>query len=251
MGKDPERGITMANNIITTKTALVDSLVFNNRFGNKKLTGDQIGAENLHNWKNLVEALHKASYDVYVLCENDEPTEEDLAALDMSKVYEALRNIYAQIGEVNGHKMYVTSKIATLCVAKSGTGNGNWYAPDMQFAMSKLSNAKKLLRDYQKTNGVNPEAIKEQEDLIESISDEIATLKDTPDMWHKTATRVKPESFRADVERSIARAIAGQKAKTWDELEAEEQKRKDDRKAKRQAKRRAEAEAKKTEAAAK
>ena len=222
---------------IVNKTALVDSLQFNNRFGNKKLLAEHIGAEDLHNWKQLITNLHKAAYDVYVLCENDEPTEEDLTGLDLTAVYDALREIYAQIGEVNGHKMYVTAKAATIIIGKAGSGNGNWYHPDLQFAMSKLSNAKKLLRNLKETNGANPEAIKEQEEAIETITDEITALKNQPDMWHKTATRIKTETFRADVERTIARAIAGQKAKTWDELEAEEAARKEARKNKRRAKR--------------
>lgn len=233
----------MAN--IINKTSLVDSLVFNNRFGNKKLTAVQIGAEDLHIWESLITNLHKVSYEVYVLCENDNPTEEDLSALDMTKVYNALRDILAQIGDINGHKMYVTTKMATLCVAKSGTGNGNWYAPELQFKMSQLSGAKRTLRDYQKTNGINPDSIKELETLIDTYEDEVSELKNTPDMWRKIATRTSANAFRSDVERTIARAISGQKAKTWDELEAEDKARKEDRKAKRKAKRQAEAEAKK------
>lgn len=230
---------------IVNKTALVDCITFNNRFGNKKLTADQIGAEDLHNWKSLLSDLHKAAYSVYVMCENDEPTEEDLTALDMTAVYNALRKLYAEMGNVNGHAMHVTAKAATLAVAKSGHGNGNWYHPDLQYAMSRLSNAKRLLRNYEETNGVNPEAITAQKTLIDSIQDEIDELKATPDKWHKTATRTNPETFRADMERSIARAINGQKAKTWDELEAEEAARKEKKKKTRSAAQKAKREAEK------
>jgi hypothetical protein len=165
----------------------------------------------------------------------------------MTEVYNSLRAILNQIGLVNGHKMFATTKMATLCVTKAGTGNGNWYAPEMQLAMSKLSNARAYLRTLEKAHS-NEEAIKTQSDIIDTLATEVDNLKKIPDMWHKTATRTKPEGFRADFERTIARAIAGQKAKTWDELEAEDQKRKADRKAKAKANRQAKrAEAKKTE----
>ena len=229
---------------IVNKTALADSLLFNNRFGNKKLNAKQIGAEDLHNWNTLVGNLHKAAYEVYQLCENDKPTEEDLEGLNLDSVYNALRELYNAVGEVNGHKMYVTTKAAIHIIGKSGTGNGNEYAPALQFAMSKKSNAQNYLRNLKKINGINPEAIKEQEEIIEAAEAEISALKDTPDMWKKVSTRVRPEQFRADVERTIARAVSGQKAKSWETLEEEDKARKDAKKKKRQTKRQEAARAK-------
>lgn len=229
---------------IVNKTALADSLLFNERFGNKRLNAEQIGAEDLHNWKTLFTNLHKAAYTVYELCENDEPTEEDLEGLDLDEVFNALRELYNAVGEVNGHKMYVTTKAAIHVIGKSGTGNGNEYAPALQFVMSKKSNAQNYLRNLKKINGVNPEAIQEQEAIIEAADEEISALKDIPDMWKKVPTRTKPDQFRADVERYIARAIKGQKAKSWETLEAEDQARKDAKKKKRQTKRQEAAKAK-------
>ena len=234
---------------IVNKTALVDSLQFNNRFGNKKLMSKDIGAEDMHNWKQLITNLHKAAYDVYVLCQNEEPTEEDLTGLDLTAVFDALREVYTQIGEVNGHKMYVTAKAATLIIGKSGTGNGNEYHPDLQFAMSKKSNAQTYLHKLSKIEGVNPEALDEQQRIIEAADEEIAALKNQPDMWKKVPTRTKPEAFRADVERYIANVIKCQKAKTWEQLEAEEAARKEAKKQKRQQKRQAAAAARAAEEA--
>ena len=233
----------MANTIVN-KTALADALLFNERFGNKRVNAEQIGAEDLHKWKTLFTNLHKAAYEVYELCENDEPTEEDLEGMDLDSVFNALRELYNAIGEINGHKMYVTFKAAVHIIGKSGTGNGNEYAPALQFVMSKKSNAQTYLRNLKKINGVNPEAIKEQEEIIEAADEEIAALKNTPDMWKKIPTRTKPDQFRADVERYIARAVKGQKAKSWDALEAEKAARKDAKKKKRQQKRQEAAKAK-------
>ena len=44
----------------TTNTALVEALVYNNRFASAKVDGEQIGVANFAEWKNLVNNLHRA-----------------------------------------------------------------------------------------------------------------------------------------------------------------------------------------------
>ena len=41
----------------TTNTALVEALVYNNRFASAKVDGEQIGITNFAEWKNLVNDL--------------------------------------------------------------------------------------------------------------------------------------------------------------------------------------------------
>lgn len=215
--------------MINTTTALVDCLADNNRYASKKLTADQIGAENLSTWKALISKLHSECYYIYCKCENDNLAEET-KNLDMSGVYDAIRVILAEIGEVNGHAIRANAELATLLVGYSGK-RGNQDAPALQLCTSRINNRKKELKLLEATNGANPDAIAHVKEEIAALEAEKSELLASPDMRIKAPTRASSEAFRLDVEHRFARVISDQKAKTWEELEAEVQARKDAKKA--------------------
>lgn len=210
------------------RATFVDCLVYNNRFATAKISADQVGAESLNEWKTLVNKLRQAAYDVYVHCENNDLSVES-TAVDKTAVYNALRAILAELGEVNGHKLLANEELATLVVGYSGK-RANKDSVAMGLVKSKIANTTKLLREYKGINGVNPDAIKAMEADLEKLEAEKAELLAQPDNRIKEPTRVPEATFRLDLEHKLARVIADQKAMTWDELEERDRKIKEDRK---------------------
>jgi hypothetical protein len=232
----------MSNNEkINATTTLANALVFNNRFATAKLTADQLGAEEFATWKKLVMGLHRACYAVYVQCENSGMKVES-STVDKSAIYDAMRVVLAALGEVNGHKLYANEETAIALVSYAGR-RGNVDAPELQFCISRISNAKKELALAEKINGYNPEAIQALKDNIDTLTAEKAELLATVDMRHKQPTKTSDSAFRLDFEHYLARVITGQMAKTLEELDAEELARKEARKAKAKARKQAKANA--------
>lgn len=228
-----------------TKNTLVEALVFNNRFASKSINAEQISAEELAVWKNYVEALHRAAYKAYVLCENSGLKAES-DAIDKTDVFNAIRAILAYIGNVNGHKLYANAEMAVAMIAYSGK-RGNVDAPELQFCCSRINSLKKEIAQYEKINVTDAEfKLKQLENMqatLAQLEEEKKELLNTADMRIKQPTRTSANAFRLDVEHFIARTVSGQLAKTLEELDAEEAERKAKRaaaaKARKQAKKNA------------
>ena len=220
----------MTNEKTNVTTTLANALVYNNRFATAKLTADQLGAEEFATWKKLVEGLHRACYAVYAQCENSGMKVEN-STVDKSEIYNAMRVVLAALGDIKGHKLYANEETAIALVSYAGR-RGNVDAPELQFCISRISNAKKELALAEKINGYNPQAIQALKDNIDTLTAEKAELLATADMRHKQPTKTSDSAFRLDLEHYLARVITGQLAKTLEELDAEELARKEARKAK-------------------
>ena len=211
-----------------TNKALVDALVFNNRFANKSVDGEQITAEGLSAWKTLVDKLHRAAYTTYVICENSGLKAES-TDIDKTEIFNAIREILTTIGEVNEHKMYANAEMAVAVIGYSGK-RANKDAPELQFCISRIRNLQKEISDYEKLNVTDAEykatKLAEMNASLEALEEEKATLLKTADMRIKQPTRTSSNAFRLDVEHFLARAITGQLAKTLEELDAEDAERK-------------------------
>lgn len=211
-----------------SNTALINALVENNRFVGHKITSVQLG-DDFPVWKKKIETLHRSAYAVYAYCENNDLKTEDIS-VDKSPVFDALRDILAFIGDVNGHKLYANDALVLNIITYSGKrGNADSNVLADVIDSIKYENTK-LARENKAPNG--------KEDYIASIEARIAeleeqrdTLLEQPDNRIKAPTMTSPISFRSDVERRIARAIVGQQAKSLEELDAEETARKEARKA--------------------
>jgi hypothetical protein len=216
-------------NTVNTNKALVEALVFNNRFANKSVNGEQITAEALASWKALVDKLHRAAYKTYVICENSGLKAES-TDIDKTEIFAVIRELLATVGEVNSHKMYANAEMAVAVIGYSGK-RANKDAPELQLCNSRISNAKRELRLAEDMPGLNPEYIPSLKANLEALEDERTKLLETADMRIKQPTRTSANAFRLDVEHYFARAITGQLAKTLEELDAEEAERKEKRKA--------------------
>lgn len=215
-------------NTQNTNKALVDALVFNNRFASKSVDGEQITAEGLSTWKKAVENLHRAAYSAYVVCENSGLKAES-NDIDKTEIFNAIREILATVGEVNSHKMYANAEMAVAVIGYSGK-RANKDAPALQFCASRIRNLQKEIAEYEKLN-VTDEAFKAQKlaemnATLETLEQEKSDLIKTADMRIKQPTRTSSNAFRLDVEHFLARAITGQLAKTLEELDAEDAERK-------------------------
>lgn len=240
---------------IICKTAMIDCLIDNNRFNNRRINAEQIGAKDFRTWTNLMADLHKVAYKVYEATENHTDTEAP-----RSDLFKHVKLILSVIGDLelvdkdgNTHKAPVTiddkfaNDIADLCANYAGK-IGKDKAPELQYNESKLANARTMLKKYQALNGVNPDAIKALEDEIAELEEEHDDLMNTPDMCKGKPTVASPGTFRQKFEAHLARTIEGQKAKSWEEYQEEKaaKKKKSNKKAneRKRAKRAEEAKAK-------
>ena len=170
----------MTNEKTNVTTTLANALVYNNRFATAKITADQLGAENFATWKKLVMGLHRAAYSVYVQCENSGMKVES-TTVDKSAIYDGIRVVLNALGEIKGHKLYANEETAIALVGYAGR-RGNVDAPELQYCISCISNAKKELALAKEINGYNPDAIKALEERIETLTAKKAELLATADM---------------------------------------------------------------------
>lgn len=211
-------------NTVNTNKALVDALVFNNRFANKSVNGEQISAEALAEWKTLAEKLHRASYKAYVVCENSGLKAES-NDIDKTEIFNAIREILATIGEVKSHKMYANAEMAVAMIGYSGK-RANKDAPELQYCISRIRNLQNEIKTYEQMNVSDAEykakRLAEMNASLDALEEEKSALLGTADMRIKQPTRTSSNAFRLDVEHFLARAITGQLAKSLEELDAEE-----------------------------
>ena len=211
-----------------TNKALVDTLVFNNRFASKSVDGEQITAEGLSTWKGLVDKLHRAAYSAYVVCENSGLKAES-NDIDKTEIFNAIREILATIGEVNSHKMYANAEMAVAVIGYSGK-RANKDAPELQYCVSRIRNKQQEISKYEELSVADAEykatKLAEMNESLAALIEEKNTLIKTADMRIKQPTRTSASTFRLDVEHFLARAITGQLAKSLAELDAEDAERK-------------------------
>lgn len=203
---------------------IANCLVYNNRFATAKLNAEQLSPEALKEWTDAVNAMHKSAYAIAVKCENEQVKMEN-PTIDKGDLYASIRTALALVGDINGHKLYANDAIATLVVGYANR-RVNADSPALQFVKSRISNSKRLLAVYEKTAGVNPEAIESLRNEIDTLTNERDGLIAEADNRHKVVTRTSATSFRLDVEHLFARIITEQAAKTWEELESEAEARK-------------------------
>ena len=215
-------------NTQNTNKALVDALVYNNRFASVKVDGEQIGVEAFSAWKMLIEKLHRAAYAAYVVCENS-GLQAESNSIDKTEIFNAIREILATIGSVNEHKLYANAEMAVAVIGYSGR-RANKDAGELQLCVSRISNLKKELAKYKELNVADEEykatKLAEMEQSLATLEEEKETLLKTADMRIKQPTRTNFNAFRLDVEHFLARTITGQLAKTLAELDAEDAERK-------------------------
>ena len=221
------------NNQNVKLNAIADALVYNNRFANVKMSGEQIGVENFAQWKTLLTNLHRQAYTIYATCENQGLKVED-STIDKSPIYDGIKALLAAVGEVKGHKLYVNEESVIAIVGYAGR-RANADSPELQYCNSRINGLRKEIKMYEALNVADTDykakRLAEMNEQLEVLLAEKSTLLKTVDMRYKQPTMTSENSFRLEVEHFIARAIVGQLAKSLEELDAEAEARKAARKA--------------------
>lgn len=221
------------------KTLTYNATVFNNK--EATVNGGQIGPEAYAIWKSTLEnawqKFYRYRYAMQLAIIDPNKTTKEAK----SEAFDALQSILDLIGEVNGHAIYKSNELLdelskhTLSGKKELIGNAS-------YVQSQLKNLK---AEFNKPhNGASEEWVTDMEEKIAAKEEELKLEKKKGGSASKFDTRVKFPKFAYEVETALAKVINGQVAKTWEELDREEEARKAARKARakeyRQAKRKAE-----------
>lgn len=238
----------MNNNTITNKTQLQTQLVNCTRYTVKNsLNKDKIGEADFAVWKKLVSDIQPSAYKVYEAKENHAPKAEKQAL--MADVINAVKPILAEMGTIHlydatgvAHDATITidedfiEALADVCTMYAGKP-GKTETPRLQLVRSQLANANRLIRDYEGKNGVNPDTIANLKKEAEDYQAEINRLMDTADESKPTPVPAGDSSFRKQFEIHMGRTISQQKAKSWEQYQAEKEAKREERRNKNKAKR--------------
>jgi len=225
----------MNNNMNIIAQALVrNSTIANNK--EATINGGQVGIDTYATWKTALENAHRNfyKYECATIIASIDPDKSTKDA--KSEAFKSLQAILDLVGEVNGHALHKSEELLnnlskySILDRKQLTGNA-------EFINSQLKNLK---AEFNKpNNGASEEWIADMEKRIAAKEEELKLAKKQTDSASKFKTRAKYGTFATKMECALAQIIKGQEAKTWEELEAEEQARKDAAKARRKAARQA------------
>lgn len=237
----------MNNTIITNKTALQTALVNCTRFTvQNSLNKDKIGESDFTAWKTLVSSIQPSAYKVYEAKANH-ATKAEKQAL-MSDVINAVKPVLKEMGTIYlydatgvAHESTITidddfiESLADVCTMFAGK-SGKTETPRLQLVRSQLSNTNRLIRDYEGKNGVNPDTITRLKEEAANYEAEIKHLMSIADESKPTPVPAGDSSFRKQFEIHMGRTISNQKAKSWEEYEAEKEAKRAERREKNKAK---------------
>ena len=209
-----------------------------------RINGGNVGPENYALWNKHMSAAHEAFYRY-------EKAIDDLAhgkTVDLKPIrdagMDAFKTILDDIGVINGFRLHRDPEIFADIVKYSIRETTEFVGE----AMTVKSQLKNLADELKNLNGCNPDWLEATQAKYDELSDKLAELKKCADSGKPIIKRATLTSFCANFERRLASMAQEQNMKTWEELVAEDEERKEARraaaKARRQAKRRAELEAK-------
>lgn len=215
----------MKRNLETTGNALVDAMLANRGYSDRKLSAKEFDVESIRAWHGKLDALHSACYEVAVKCYNNESN------VDYAEVYSAIRPLYDIIGEVNGAKLRSDFRVATVLTTKA-VADKNVNSSDLNYELSRKRLASSRLKELEETNGTCEETKEKLRNEIEEIEAKIDELK--KEYGHKTKQyrKVSASNFYKAVEDFIADRLEERLAMTEAEVQAEAQKIKEARKKK-------------------
>lgn len=231
----------MKMNTITNKTALINCIIDNESFKGRRVNASQIGAVDFRLWKDLMGSVHTPAYNVYKAQEDHEPKEviekfKDATVDAVKEVFKELGDLYLLDADGKPHATPIkvdadfVAVIEELCSKYAGRV-GTQKAVELQIVESQISNNNKLLKQYEELNGVKEETIEKIKKELEELDKEKARILELPDMRKGRPEMTSLDTFRLQLENHIGRFLKGEKAKSWEEKQAEDEKKKAERKA--------------------
>ena len=224
---------------IIAQTLTIGGTIYNKSAA--RITGDKVGAENYANWRTAMTIAQEKFYRYAKAVDDANHGKTADVAQAKTAGMNALQGILDLVGEINGHTITKTEEM--FCdMVKYAVAERTELVGSALTIKSQLDNAKARLKELDYT-GVNPEAVEQTEQRVAELEEALKLAKKDTNSGKAYDTRASFNSFSTNFERKLAKIAHEQAMKSWDELEAEAQARKDERKARRQAKRQAEAEA--------
>lgn len=225
---------------IAGKDNLQAKLCHNVRFTrNNALNADAIG-DDFKAWKKICAHVQAYAYPVYESAQNLQSTTAPMSAL----IENAVKPMLSDIGDIqlrdkdgtlHNAKVEITddfrTSLATVCMIYAGK-MGKEESPDLQFARSQLANARNTLAKYEKTAGINPEAIDDLRKQVEKYDAEVDTLLATADKSVPKPVPAGDSTFRKQLEILLGRTITNQKAQTWEDYQEKKEQKRRERRAK-------------------
>lgn len=186
-----------------------------------KLNGAICGSpEDYLKLKNAISATRLPAYAVYAQ-RFDNAKNGTVNKVDMSALYTAVRALCDLIGDVNGAPIH-PENVADLIVSQSFRIRVIDLTPEMAHAHAMLKSAKERFED-------NP--TEENELAVEEQKAICKTLESTPGNCRDMREAVSEGAFTNKIARLMGAVINEQKAKSVEEIMAEEAARKEKRKA--------------------
>lgn len=234
----------MNNITITNKSKLQECLSKNVHYttSDSYLSATQIG-DDFKVWKDMCKAVQPLAYAVGEAHQNHADPKEAMSAL-VNKMKEFLAvigpmSLYDAEGNAHDAKVTIddefTNGLSFVCATYAGK-EGKDEAPALQLARSQKRNAEKLLNEYSDVNGVDPATIEHLKNEVAEYDKKIKELLDTKDMSVPKFVPASEGAFRKNLENHIGRTLNRQKAKSWEEYQAEAEAKRKARRAKTAAK---------------
>lgn len=213
-------------------TNYATTLLSNRGFAGYRIKKDMNGlsTEEIRQWHKCLDEVHSAAYDLTARRYNTEGADSGIIAVN--KVYNALRDVYALVGELpNGAKLRSDANSAEVVCAYAVT-NKSVKSPEMQYKYSQLANSKRYLKSLEEKTGTPEASIAAVKADIAKYEEEIADLKTEEFNLYKRLSKSTASSFYKAMEDFIADMIQKRAILTEEEVQAEKEAQKAARKAK-------------------
>ena len=198
----------------TTNNSLINSILVNRGFSGSRINANDVDAQIVKEWHNLLDELHSASYKVASTSYNT------AGEVDYSPIYTSIAKVWNYIGSVNGGKLRSDSNTALVLCAKA-TREAVKKSAGLQYIYSQKSNSARYLRELESINGANPDTIEKVKSDIESYDKQIEELKAQSGNQFKQFAKCSAGVFYKAVEDYIADMLEARLTMTEEEVQAE------------------------------
>ena len=214
------------NTNTTTMTIFATKLTEKADFAGKyaKLNKDTLG-DNYATWKSTIVDCLGVAYKVYETRHNNALS--DNADIDMTALYTKVYAVRDMIGEVNGMKIN-SSLLADTMIGMSFTTRKACFSEESATAECNLESAKASKRTIEKrpvtstfTQEAKDKALKDAQTVIDNAHARIDELMQIAGNYRDVPMPVSETMFLSKVEVELRTIVNAQKAKSWEEVQAE------------------------------
>ena len=174
-------------------TIFAEALVVNRDYKNARVNGNAVGVANARKWANAVKALRIPAYAIRVHRYNNMGEVDIVAKCDESPLYNALGEVIAMVGEVNGAKLNAHN-IAEEVISAALRFRVIDITPEMAHARLEKRIAKKAMDEDE-----NEDTIAKYDACVEEVKrlEEVAAEEEAKRRARREATKAKKAAKKA------------------------------------------------------